>query len=97
MISKFIENLVMNKMGGTMKGGGSNNSGGNGTGFYGFYVFFFSLFMLIIKSFLVMISYNLVIPRILVSYNVNMTQYRPITFIEGLLLVILFNNLFNYF
>ena len=91
MINDYLKSLINKKT--TMSGGSAN---GNSSGFVGFYVFFFSLFMLVVKSFLVMLSYNLVVPRILMSYNVNMSKYRPITFIEGVLLVILFNNLFSY-
>lgn len=88
MITQYLQNIISKK---TMSGGGN----GEGSGFVGFYLFFFSLFLLIVKSFLVMLSYNLVIPKILSSYNVNMSKYRPINFIEAVLLVILFNNLFS--
>jgi hypothetical protein len=46
---------------------------------------------------LVMISYNIVVPRILESYSVDMQRFRTISFLESIFLVILFNNLFSRF
>lgn len=60
-----------------------------------------SLFLMLvlvffIKVFLVQWSYNTIFP--LLRYNMigNTTKdFRPLTFIESIVLVILFNNLFN--
>lgn len=93
MITKVLENFLFNYKNYNIQKGGSNglDTGSN------ILIFFISLLLLLIKSLLVMISYNYVIPRILNTYNVNLTKYRPIIFSEAILLVILFNNLFSKF
>jgi hypothetical protein len=63
----------------------------------GFMLFLITLCLFLIKVLLVMISYNIVVPRILESYSVDMNKFRPITFLESIFLVILFNNLFSRF
>lgn len=63
----------------------------------GFLLFIITLAMFFIKVLLVMISYNIVIPRILDTYSVDMSRWRPLTFLEAIFLVILFNNLFSRF
>jgi hypothetical protein len=69
-------------------------SSGSGTGII---LFIITLCLFLIKVLLVMISYNIVIPRILDSYSVDMRRWRTITFLESIFLVILFNNLFSRF
>ena len=93
MITKVLENFLFNYKNYHIQKGG-NNSLDTGSNIL---IFFISLLLLLIKSLLVMISYNYVIPRILNTYNVNLTKYRPIIFSEAILLVILFNNLFSKF
>lgn len=93
MISRAVEKFVMRNM----SGGGKMDRVSSGAGVSGLYVFLFSLLMLLVKAFLVMLSYNYVMPDLLSSYGVDMRSYRPLTFVNALLLVILFNNLFNYF
>ena len=63
----------------------------------GFMLFLITLCLFLIKILLVMISYNIVVPRILESYSVDMQRFRKITFVEAILLIILFNNLFSRF
>ena len=95
MFTSVIENFLFNggatKM---MKGGavGMDMSYSNG-----FLFFIISLAMLFIKVLLVMISYNIVVPRLLESYGNDMTKFRQLNFLEGIFLVILFNNLFGKF
>ena len=95
MFSKISENMLFcwgptmyNQKGGSMNSFGYNN---------GAFIFIVGLILFFIKVLLVQISYNIVMPRILSSYNVNMMRYRPLSFIEAIFLVILFNNLFSRF
>lgn len=59
-------------------------------------IMLFSLLVLGIKGFLVMASYNYLIPKLLVSVNPKFTesQFRPLTIWEAVLMIILFSNLF---
>jgi hypothetical protein len=75
-----------------MKGGAMDGSYSNG-----FLFFIIALSMFLIKVLLVMISYNIVVPRLLESYGNDMTKFRQLNFLEGIFLVILFNNLFGKF
>jgi hypothetical protein len=58
----------------------------------------FLMFVLLffIKVFLVQWSYNKIFP--LLRYNItgNTKNFRPLTFVESIIVVILFNNLFRY-
>ena len=95
MFSSVIENFLF--QGGAtkiMKGGSASMDGSYGSGFLFFLI---ALAMFFIKVLLVMISYNIVVPRLLESYGNDMTKYRQLNFLEAIFLVILFNNLFNRF
>ena len=94
MFSKISENMLF-CWGPTMynQKGGSMNSFGNS----GVFLFVVGLILFFIKVLLVQISYNIVVPRLLSSYNINMMRYRPLSFVEAIFLVILFNNLFSRF
>lgn len=101
MFSSLVENFMLHSasMAGRPKKsqsmlGGAVAGPEMGTGFL---LFFISLAMFFIKVLLVMISYNIVIPRILDTYSVDMSRWRPLTFLEAIFLVILFNNLFSRF
>ena len=96
MFSTIIEKFMIGDNGSTtiMKGGSQIGEGNLGEGFF---LFAFSLSFLLIKSLLVWVCYNIVIPRILETYNVDLSRYRNITYGEAILLVILFNNLFSRF
>ena len=94
MFSKMSENMLFcwgpkmyNQSGGSLNSMGSNSA----------FIFCVSLVLFFIKVLLVQISYNIVAPRLLSSYNINMMRYRPLSFIEAIFLVILFNNLFSRF
>ena len=95
MFSSVIENFLFNggatKM---MKGGASGMDGSYSNGFLFFII---AVAMFIIKVLLVMISYNIVVPKLLESYGNDLTKFRQLNFLEGIFLVILFNNLFSQF
>jgi hypothetical protein len=93
MFSKMSENMLFcwgPKMYNQTGGGNSFNTNGA-------FIFLVGLIIFFIKVLLVQISYNIVVPRLLSSYNVNMMRYRPLSFVEAIFLVILFNNLFSRF
>ena len=99
MFNSLVENFLFNssqmalrpKKSMSMDGGSADMSGS------GLLIFLISLSIFFIKVLLVMISYNIVIPRILDSYGADMSRWRPLTFVESIFLVILFNNLFSRF
>ena len=93
MFNKIAENVLFCNLGPKLAQTGGANS--INTNFL--WIFLNALGLLLIKILLVQISYNIVVPRILASYNVNMSKYRPLNFIEALFLVILINNLFSRF
>ena len=101
MFSSLVEHFIFNSKnsGGIMKkmsGGISIMPETSGIG-NSFMLFLITLCLFLIKVLLVMISYNIVIPRILDSYSVDMQRFRKISFAESIFLVILFNNLFSRF
>ena len=67
--------------------GGAKAMGGDGVGFLA--VFLMSLLVLMIKSYLVYLTFNILVERGVI------TMMRPVTFGEAVMLVILFSNLFN--
>ena len=95
MFSSVIENFLFHggatKM---MKGGAGTMDGSYSNGLLFFLI---AVAMFFIKIMLVMISYNIVVPRLLESYGNDMTKFRQLNFLEGIFLVILFNNLFGKF
>jgi len=99
MFSALIENFLFNnasmalrpRKGITMIGGGMT-SGGQG-GFWEMFIIVLLIFL--IKVFIVMISYNIVVPKLMQSWGNDMKYYRPISFMETVFLVFLFNNLFS--
>ncbi len=60
-------------------------------------IFLWFLALFIIKVLLVMISYNIVGPRIMEKWGKDPDNFRPLSFVESIFIVILFNNLFNRF
>ena len=100
MFGSLVEHFIFNSQNGgsvmkKMAGGASVMP--EGTSGNGFMLFLITLCLFLIKVLLVMISYNIVVPRILESYSVDMQRFRTITFLESIFLVILFNNLFSRF
>jgi hypothetical protein len=99
MFGSLVKHFIFNSKNGSglmkkMVGGASVMPESSGNGFI---LFLITLCLFLIKVLLVMISYNIVIPRILESYSVDMQRFRTITFVEAIFLVILFNNLFSRF
>ncbi len=95
MFSSVIENFLFNGGSTKMMKGGTGSIDGSYSN--GFLFFIIALAMFFIKVLFVMISYNIVVPKLLESYGNDMTKYRQLNFLEGIFLVILFNNLFNRF
>jgi hypothetical protein len=101
MFGSLVEHFIFNSQnsGSVVKkmiGGSPSMMPETSTG-NGFMLFLITLCLFLIKVLLVMISYNIVVPRILESYSVDMQRFRTITFLESIFLVILFNNLFSRF
>ena len=101
MFGSLVEHFIFNSQNGgaTMKKmiGGAAAAASEGSSGNGFMLFIITLCLFLIKVLLVMISYNIVVPRILESYSVDMQRFRTISFLESIFLVILFNNLFSRF
>jgi hypothetical protein len=55
------------------------------------------LVILLIKGILVMLTYNIMMPKMMYNYNsqYNVNEFRRMNLIEAILMVILFNNLFS--
>jgi hypothetical protein len=99
MFGSLVEHFIYNSQNSSgiikkMAGGASVMPETSGNGFM---LFLITLCLFLIKVLLVMISYNIVVPRILESHSVDMQRFRTITFVESIFLVILFNNLFSRF
>ena len=101
MFGSLVEHFIFNSQNGgaTMKKmiGGAAAAASEGSSGNVFMLFIITLCLFLIKVLLVMISYNIVVPRILESYSVDMQRFRTISFLESIFLVILFNNLFSRF
>ena len=95
MFSSVIENFLFNEGSAKMMKGGAGSMDGAYSN--GFLFFIIALAMFFIKVLLVMISYNIVVPKLLESYGNDLTKFRQLNFLEGIFLVILFNNLFGKF
>ena len=61
-------------------------------------IILFSLLVLLLKSLIVMISYNAIIPRIIKNSDQQYQEdlFRPFTIFDSFWIVILFTNLVNY-
>ena len=60
-------------------------------------LFLMMILIFFIKAFLVQWSYNRIFPILRYNMTGNITKdFRPLTFIESIIVVILFNNLFGY-
>jgi len=86
MLISNIENAVLRQVGGA--------KGGNGKGSDMLMVLLVGLLFLCVKSYLVMVTYNSVAPRVITNNGGDLESYRDITFGESVMLVILINNLF---
>tara|TARA_A200000113_G_scaffold79565_1_gene70630 strand:+ start:3965 stop:4210 length:246 start_codon:yes stop_codon:yes gene_type:complete len=61
-----------------------------------FAVFFMILLVLLIKAYVVQITYNMMWPKIVENSGGDTSRFKPLTFYEALLMVILFSFLFGY-
>jgi hypothetical protein len=85
MLLGNIEQAVLGQVGGAKKGNGTDMLMVLGVG----------LLFLCIKAYLVMATYNSVAPRLVANNGGSLENFRELSFGEGVLLVILANNLFN--
>ena len=99
MVLNFLINNMMNKYNSSNK----LLSGGNktiSTQPNMLTLFFIALLLLITKGFIVYILYNFLVPEIIYSLSNKSKediekQFKPISFMQSILLVILFNTLFS--
>lgn len=61
-----------------------------------FAIFFMILLVLLIKAYVVQITYNMMWPKIVENSGGDTSRFKPLTFYEALLMVILFSFLFGY-
>ena len=87
-----------------MKGGKMNNSIVSSQGNKKsnvFLIMIITFIYIIIKGFIVYILYNMLVPRLIYSLSKDRSvedvqnNFKPITYIESILIVILFNTLFS--
>jgi hypothetical protein len=104
MVLNFMVNNLMNKINSsnlTMNGGKQSiQMSSNVKTFSVFLLFLLAIFLLLIKGFIVYILYNYLVPEIIYSLSNKSKEdiennFKPITFIQSILLVILFNTLFS--
>lgn len=84
---------------------GVMSGGGNGSNKLGTFLYLLIIFiiLLLVKSYIVQVAYNHVMPTLIYSMDVksNMkydevkNNFRPIAYVEAILVVILFNMLFS--
>jgi len=60
-----------------------------------FAVFFMIIFVLLIKAYVVQITYNMMWPKIVENSGGDTSRFKPLTFYEALMMVILFSFLFG--
>tara|TARA_B100000287_G_scaffold394157_1_gene407992 strand:- start:398 stop:628 length:231 start_codon:yes stop_codon:yes gene_type:complete len=58
-----------------------------------FFLIIFAVFL--IKSWLVQWSYNNIMPKLIFNMTGNQRNFRRLSYLEAIIVVILFNNLFN--
>ena len=61
-----------------------------------FTVFFMIILVLLIKAYVVQITYNMMWPKIVENSGGDTNRFKPLTFYEALMMVILFSFLFGY-
>lgn len=60
-----------------------------------FAIFFMIVLVLLIKAYVVQITYNMMWPKIVENSGGDTSQFKPLTFYEALIMVILFSFLFS--
>jgi hypothetical protein len=74
--------------------GGAAKVMNSGTGWFS--LFLVTLFFFFVKAWLIYVTYNMVVPKIMASMNVQgWDRFREISYWDALLMMILFNNLMN--
>ena len=80
MIKDLLKKLLFKSVNLNQKGGNngmfSNDPFNSGT------LFFITIIFLIIKVLIVMICYNYIVPRLMISYNVDISKFRYLNFIQ---------------
>jgi hypothetical protein len=61
-----------------------------------FAIFFMIVLVLLIKAYVVQITYNMMWPKIVENSGGDISRFKPLTFYEALMMVILFSFLFGY-
>ena len=61
-----------------------------------FAIFFMIILVLLIKAYVVQITYNMMWPKIVENSGGDTSRFKPLTFYEALMMVILFSFLFGY-
>jgi hypothetical protein len=61
-----------------------------------FAVFFMIVLVLLIKAYVVQITYNMMWPKIVENSGGDTSRFKPLNFYEALMMVILFSFLFGY-
>jgi len=59
-------------------------------------IFFMIVVVLLIKTYVVQITYNMMWPKIVENSGGDTSRFKPLTFYESLMVVILFSFLFGY-
>jgi len=94
LIKNIVKSFSANK---SMHGGSINNNKSSSNMLM---VFLISLIALLIKGYIIYLTYNIMVPKIIYSISENKTlenienNFRPLTYVESLLLVIFTNTLF---
>ena len=91
MVFNILSNFGMN----LIQKGGAKAVMGQGTGINMLALFIVAILAIMMRAFIVQISYNAVAPKLVDNLGVDSTNFRPITFMESVLLVILAQNLLN--
>jgi flagellar basal body-associated protein FliL len=98
----LVQNIAeLFSMSSLMQGGKMNNSMNNNKQKNILIIILMLLILLLIKGLIVYLLYNFMIPKIIYSFSENKSleiiesNFKPISFTESVLLVILFNVLFS--
>lgn len=59
-------------------------------------LFVMSIFILLLRTYIVQITYNMMWPKIVMNSGGDNSQFTPLTFYESLIMVILFSFLFGF-
>ena len=96
----MVLNLLVSNLITSMSGGSKNTL--NGVQKPNFFVLMLiTLLFILIKGFIVYLAYNLIIPKLIFSVSKDRTledieeNFRPLSYLESIILVILANTLFS--